>query len=102
MEYVLCREASNLGIEPMPCFAYGLCNLELTFLVVPNVANSDSSAEIPKHTVVGFANNGLERFYLFAQLIVGSSSSVELRRQCVELTSDVLQFLQDASSTKLG
>ena len=86
----------------MPCFAYCLGDLELTLLVVPNSADSDSSAEIPKHAVIGFANDGLECFDLFAQLIVSGSSSVDLRRQCIELTSDVLQFLQDASSAELG
>jgi len=77
----------------MPCFAYCLSDLELTFLVVPNVSNSDSSTKIPKHAVVGLTNGGLECFDLFAQLIMGSSSSVDLRRQSIELNSNVFQFL---------
>jgi len=102
MEYALRCEASNLGIEPMSCFAYCLGDLQLALLVVANTANSDSSAEIPENAVVSFADNGLKRFDLFAQLIMGSSSSVDLRCQRIQLVSDVLQLLQDASSTEPG
>jgi len=102
VEYTLCREASNLGIEPMPCFVYCLGDLQLALLIVANTANPDSSAEIPEYALVSFADNCLKRFNLFAQLIMGSSSSVDLRCQHIQLVSDVLQLLQDASSMETG
>ena len=102
MEYVLRCETSNLGVEPMPCFAYCLGDLELALFVVPNAANSNSSTEIPEHAVVSLTYDGLECFDLFTQLVVSSNSSVDLRRQYIELASDVCQFLENASSTEPG
>lgn len=102
MKHALCCKASNLGIETMPCFAYCLGDFELAFLVVPNAANSDFPAKIPKHAVIGLADDSLERFDLVTQLFMDGSSSIDLRRQRVELPSDVFQFLQNAGFAELG
>ena len=66
MKYVLCRKASNLGVESMSCFIYCLGNLELALLVVANAIDSNSSTEITEHAVISFTNNSLEGFDLFA------------------------------------
>jgi len=99
LKYALCRQASDLCVKPMPCFAYGLGNLELTLLIVADAANANFSAEIPEHAVISLADNGLEGFDLFAQLIMTDSGSVDLRCQCIQLVSNVLQLLEDASPT---
>lgn len=83
----------------MSCFVYYLSNPELAFLIIANAANSDSSAEISKHTIISFVDNGLESFDLFAQLFVAASSGVDLGCQHVQLLFDMLQLLGDASST---
>lgn len=63
----------------MPCLAYCLGDLELAFLVIANAMNPNSSTKVSKNTVVSFADNSLEGFDLFAQLIVAGSGSVDLR-----------------------